>query len=356
MKRILVVFLLILFCGRDVMSSQTPSQADAEVALFLKYLLALQRQLGIPGVSAAVLKNERIVWEGGFGFQDVERRIPATANTPYPIASLTKTFASVILLQCVERGTLDLNTPINRYTNIIPESAATIRHVLSHTSQAAPGQRFQYDGNRYAALTPVVEACANAPLRQILAREVLDRAAMQDSAPGHDLESPDLATATLFDPTTLARYQQVLARIAKPYVVDSRGRAKPSVFPPKGINAAAGLVSTVHDLALYDLALSSHLFLHAETQELAWTPGVTNAGEPIPYGLGWFVQDIDGERVIWHYGLWENSFSSLIVKVPARGLTLIILANSDGLSAKFPLSEGDTLVSPFASAFLRIVR
>src|SRR5262245_4249415 len=117
MRRILVVFLVVLVCGRDVMSSQTADQ----VALFEKYLLALQRQLGIPGLSAAILKDERIVWEGGFGFQDVERRIPATANTPYHIASLTKTFASVLLLQCLERGTLDLNTPINRYTHIIHE-------------------------------------------------------------------------------------------------------------------------------------------------------------------------------------------------------------------------------------------
>ena len=280
MRRILVVFLLVLVCGQDVMWSQT----DDQVALFLKYVVALQRQLGIPGLSAAVLKDERILWEGGSGFQDVERRVPATANTPYRIASLTKTFASVLLLQCLERGTLDMDTPINRYTNLIPEPAATIRHVLSHTSHTVPGQTFQYDGNRYAALTPVVEACANAPFRQVLSREILDRAAMQNSAPGQDLESPDSATVALFDPTTLARYQQVLARIAKPYMVDSRGRAKPSAFPPKGINAAAGLVSTVHDLALYDLALSSHLFLQAETQALAWTPGVTNGGQPIPYG------------------------------------------------------------------------
>src|SRR6185436_18010929 len=84
------------------------------------------------------------------------------------------------------------------------------------------------------------------------------------------------------------------------------------------------------------------------------TAGVTTAGERIPYGLGWFVQDIEGERVVWHYGLWGDSFSSLILKVPARGLTVVLIANSDGLSAKFPLAAGDVMVSPFAAAFLRI--
>jgi hypothetical protein len=58
---------------------------------------------------------------------------------------------------------------------------------------------------------------------------------------------------------------------------------------------------------------------------------------------------------VWHYGLWP-SFSSLIVKRPDRGATLILLANSDGLNARFPMAEGDVRVSPFARAFLSRVR
>jgi CubicO group peptidase (beta-lactamase class C family) len=323
-----------------------------EVTLFQKYLEALRHQLKIPGLSAAVLKDERIIWEGGFGFQDVEQRIPATADTPYPIASITKTFTSDLLLRCVERGALDLDTPIARYTTAIPESGATVRHVLTHTSEGTPGGMFRYNGDRYATLTAVVEACSGSSIRELF-RDMLDRATMQDSVPGHDLEA-NVDAASLFDDVTLRRYRQTLARIAKPYKVDSRGRVVRSPYPPKGINASAGLVSTAHDLALYDLSLSSHLFISSATQEAAWTVGTTTAGELIPYGLGWFVEDIERERVVWHYGLWGDSFSSLILKVPARGLTVVLLANSDGLSAKFPLAAGDAMVSPFAATFLRI--
>ena len=72
----------------------------------------------------------------------------------------------------------------------------------------------------------------------------------------------------------------------------------------------------------------------------------------LPYGLGWFVQMYGTTKVIWHYGLWPQ-FSALYVKVPDRNLTLLLLANSDGLSNS-PLADGDVTVSPFARAFLGI--
>src|SRR5262245_60808653 len=84
----------------------TQSSIDEQTALFGRYLEALRRLLSIPGVSAVIVKDERVVWEGGLGQQDVENHVAAAVDTPYPIASLTKTFTSVLLLRCVERGTL----------------------------------------------------------------------------------------------------------------------------------------------------------------------------------------------------------------------------------------------------------
>jgi hypothetical protein len=60
-------------------------------------------------------------------------------------------------------------------------------------------------------------------------------------------------------------------------------------------------------------------------------------------------------RAVWHYGQWPT-FSSLILKLPDRGLTLVLLANSDGLSGRFPLAVGDVAVSPFARAFIEAAR
>ena len=61
----------------------------------------------------------------------------------------------------------------------------------------------------------------------------------------------------------------------------------------------------------------------------------------LPVGLGWFVQPVEGQRVVWHFGVVPDAYSSLIVKIPDRDVTLILLANSDGLVAPYQLPLGD---------------
>ena len=61
-----------------------------------------------------------------------------------------------------------------------------------------------------------------------------------------------------------------------------------------------------------------------------------------------------GERVVWQFGVSDNTSSSMIITVPARGLTLILLANSQGLARPFSLAAGDVMVSPFARLFLQV--
>jgi hypothetical protein len=67
--------------------------------------------------------------------------------------------------------------------------------------------------------------------------------------------------------------------------------------------------------------------------------------------LGWFSTEYKGVRVIWHYGYWIAN-SSLVIKVPSRGLTYVVLSNSDQLSAPYPLGSGNLETSPWATAFL----
>ena len=62
-----------------------------------------------------------------------------------------------------------------------------------------------------------------------------------------------------------------------------------------------------------------------------WTAGRSPSGAALPYGLGWFVEEHQGEQLLWHTGLWEGQYSALYLKVPARKLTLILLANSDDI-------------------------
>jgi CubicO group peptidase (beta-lactamase class C family) len=330
-----------------------PTQdVDANAALFERYAEALRRVAHVPGISGVILREGRPVWQRGFGFANMDARVPATPDTLYDIASLTKTFTSTLLLQCVERGTLSLGEPIARYSAAIPEPGATVRHVLTHTSQGAPGAAYRYDGNRFAALTSVVDACQARPFRQALATSILDRAAMTDSVPGHDLEQPTPSLAALFDAPTFERYQSSAKRLALPYQSAVNGVTRAD-YPPRGISASAGLLSSVVDLAKYDAAIDANVFISHASQELAWTNAVSTTGQALPYGLGWFIQREREVPLIWHYGQWPQ-YSALYLKVPDRHLTLILLGNSGGLSEAFPMADGDVMASPFAKAFVRI--
>jgi CubicO group peptidase (beta-lactamase class C family) len=318
------------------------------------YLESLRLQANIPGMSAALVQDGEVIWERGFGFQNQETRLRATPDTPFPIADLSQTIAAVLVLQCAEQRRLEIDDPMRRYAPEFPDQTATVRQVLSHSAAAPVGENFHYDPERYAQLTPVVESCIPQPYRKSVAVSVLERLAMKDSVPGRDLTGPNALQERLFATEVLERYKKVLDRVAVPYRVEKRGRLVRSDVSPEGINAATGLVSTVRDLARFDAALDDTILLKEETKAVAWTNMPSPQRGQLPTGLGWFVQSYRGEPVVWHFGLVANAYSSLIVKLPNRRLTFILLANSDGLSAPFQLDAGDVTRSLFAMLFLRL--
>jgi CubicO group peptidase (beta-lactamase class C family) len=116
-------------------------------------------------------------------------------------------------------------------------------------------------------------------------------------------------------------------------------------------STAAGLTASARDYAAFSMAMDRDVFLKPNTKALAWTPATSPSGEVFPYGLGWFTTDYKGVRVIWHYGYWTAS-STLVIKVPSQNLTFVLLANTDGLSAPYPLGAGKLDASPWARAFL----
>ena len=83
----------------------------------------------------------------------------------------------------------------------------------------------------------------------------------------------------------LDRYKAVLLRPAEPYSYYGSGQTVYATYPPRDyVGASAGILSTVRDLAMYDIAIDRHVFLKRERQERAWTPFTSNTGERLPYG------------------------------------------------------------------------
>lgn len=351
MKRLLHVAAAVA-CAVLLLSGQGAGQG-LPFALFERYLEALRLQSGIPGMSAGIFKDGRIEWERGFGHQNLDGAVPATPDTPYPVGGLTQITSAVLLGLCSERGTLSIDDPIRRWVSDFPVPNATVRTVLAHADGGPASATFEYDPARYAALTTVAQECSHTPFRAVLASDILDRLGMSRSVPGADLADPANSARELFDAADLRRYQDVLADMAVPYRVDRSLRATRSDQRPRGLDAAAGLVSTVRDLARLDAAIEHGVLIHQDTLSIAWTPA-RFGGDVLPTGLGWFVQTHQGNRLIWQFSHEPDRYSAIILKLPARQLTLVLLANSDGLNTGADLERGDITRSPFVKIFLRL--
>lgn len=372
---VLITFVLLVIWGQAVVLAYSE-----RIQTFEQKIESLREELNIPGISVAILQGEEIILEKGFGYADVENKMPATENTPYHIASLTKPFAAAIIMQLVEENKLNLDSemkdvlkdialpplplddrPHQGYASACDRmielqndnsypiafllhdfncntEQITVRHHLTHTSQGIPGEKYQYNGLLYAFLTFVVEAASGENLKEQLVKKIIEPLEMTGTFPGNS----DNANI------------QVLKDCAKPYQVDKEGSPVLSNFDyaEGAIYASAGMISTVLDLAKFDIAMDQNLLVSGESKEEMFTSTLSNSGQPLPYGLGWFVQVYEGIKLIWHYGYEPGAYSSLILKIPEEETTLILLANSDGASASFGLGEGNVLNSPFAAEFI----
>lgn len=331
---------------------------DAQLRAFAAEVDSLRVANHIPGLSIAVVRDGRVVLARGFGFANLEARTPATEHTAYPIASVTKPVAGVTAMRLVERGVLDLDRPMARYENWAEFCAeardegppiffrdydcspdVTLRHVLSMQMNGRAGERFWYNPISFSwASRPMMQVTGRA-FSDLVADEVFGPAGMTESARTH---------------RNLPLRADVAARVAPPYHVDSAGAfVRSADLEPQGDGAAGGVISTVADMARFDVALDEGRLLSEASKAEMWRPGRSPSGAALPYGIGWFVKEMDGRRLVWHTGWWEQAYSAMYLKLPDERLTLILLANSEGLWWGNPLDGATVERSPFAAAFLR---
>ena len=332
-----------------------PDSTDADLQRIGRLELQLDKlrnRLEIPGFSAAVLKDQEVLWARGFGCADIATGVPATPNTPYHLASLTKPIAATVLLQLVEEGLVDLSDPVTEYGFDVPNDKGPVRveHLLSHTSQGEPGRRYHYCGDCFGRIDDVMAAATMKEFRQLVIERVIEPLELSSTMPA---PSGGQVGVNIYNAGQSTRFQDVWDRLATPYDL-VRGYGNVVDHYATYFGSAAGLIASVLDYARFDIAIDRHELIEAETQAIAWTPYRSNDGRELPYGYGWFIQERDGRTYYWHYGYWHST-STLYLKIPERGLTFLLFANSDRLSSPFWLGIDENVRrSPAARAFLDI--
>ncbi|MEO8202205.1 MAG: serine hydrolase domain-containing protein, partial [Gemmatimonadota bacterium] len=279
----------------------------------------------------------------------------------YNIASVSKPISAVVAMRLVELGKLDLDRPMNGFAGFrefcleargeggiffgdydCESPGLTLRRVMSMRSNGVPGSHFLYNPPAYSWTSRPMAEVAGAAFSSLVAQYVFAPAGMSRSARIN---------------RRLPLRPELAADLATPYHVDSLGRwAESPPPPPQGDGAAGGVISNVLDLARFDIALDQGKLLRPESRKEMWTPSRGAADTVFPYGLGWFVRTVNGQQLIWHTGLWEGAYSALYMKVPERGVSLILLANSDGLQYPTALTAASIENSPFAMMFLQSLK
>jgi len=342
-----LVMMLLSGCAAPVVSPVENVGDASSWDRFEAELESVRQLMKIPGLSAAVVMDQKLVWAKGFGYADLENRIEVTPDTPFPLASVTKTVAAVLIMQLVQEGAISLDDPISKY-GIELESDGTIlvRHLLMHASTGVPGTIYAYDGDRYAYLSQVAERATGKTFGELVQERILDPLGMTNTW----MEYPQCAIELGKTPYPVDfNFNNV--KTAKPYQLDNSFEIIPGINKNRGFSAAAGLISTVEDLAKFDVALDQNVLLDQGTKENMLAPAISIYPDrpDLAHGLGWFSQDFMGVRLNSHAGCDPPTISANIIKAPEQNLTFIILANTDQLNVPWP--HGDISYHTMALAF-----
>jgi len=361
---------LLLFPSLAISQSiSQPVETEQQFKAFSTELDSLREANHIPGLAAAVVKDQELAWSKGYGSSHFDTGDGAsfkevTPETPFWIASVTKTFLGLLFLQLEEQGEINLDDHINDMPgwdnfcgwlanseivfgrNLHCDKPITIRNVLNHTVNGEPGTEFMYNPIMYSRLSRYIEYVYGNPISAAEGRHNTMAQLVQENILG----------PAGMDRTMSGMWQREKALVffdmAQGFEYTEGGYTRKKHIE-RHFAGGAGIVSTANDLAKYDIALDKGKLASDSTMKKLFSPAIAPDGTALPYAFGWYVQEYKGEKLIWHSGWDEKAgFSALYLKVPERNLTLIILANSEGMWWGNPLDKAVVEGSIFARTFL----
>jgi CubicO group peptidase (beta-lactamase class C family) len=329
---------------RDRAKQQTATIAPATLDSLRAHIRRVMDSTKTPSIAVAVAKGGRIIWEEGFGFADVEHRIPATPTTLYSMASISKPITATGVMKLVEQGKIDLDRPANDYLGAAkitglagPASGATVRRVMSHTAGLPLHYRFFYAGgavtrpsmdeaiSRYAIVVYPPGAVYN---YSNLGYGVLEEIIAKVSGKPYETFMQDEVFKPLGMTTTTIGTGAGIANSAVRYTADG----KPIAFYDFDHRAASAVYTSAHELVRFGMFhLKDHLAdqrpilkdATLDAMQHRETPGDTASG----YGLGWAIDNEQGTRVVSHTGGMPGVATSLEL-YPQQNMAIVALGNA----------------------------
>lgn len=346
MKRLSFFFLSLLLYISTATASPLANRLDSLMNLFH----------GHNNFSGAVLvaQNGEVRYSKGFGFASMEHGVPNTPETRFRIASISKQFTSMLVMQLVSEGAMKLEAPIRAYIPDYPApqgDIVTIHHLLSHTSGFPhyagipdffplygrkkfshrefvelfwdldllfePGTDYSYSSFGYYLLGYILEVVSGKPFPDLLGERILEPLGMTE--------------------TGIVDHREVLSNKANGYDFRLDGFAMAEFRDLSTALATGDMYTTPLDMVKWDQALREHRLLEKRHQDRIFTPNISG------YGYGWNVgyRPLAGGDSLWfaqHTG-GTNGFTSIATRLPHDGYYVLVFCNTRPGEIR-PIEEG----------------
>ena len=301
----------------------------------------LMKDADIPGLSAALIRNGKLVWHKNFGVANAETNEPVTDETIFEAASLTKIVTAYAALQLVDQGKLDLDKPLNQYLGNNYDAGddqrinlITARHVLSHSSgfpnwrpqgsptlpiRFTPGEKFSYSGEGFVYLSKVIEHITSMKFDEYIKKNVFDPLQMSHSS---------------F--SWLDSYKKLHV-----YRHDGFGK-KTSRSEEPGYNAAASLRTTAEDYANFVIAVLKGKGLKKTTWQQMLSSQIIVDKEKAPqvsWGLGLGLETSAVGKTFWHWGDQGDSKCYVTAFIEPQDAIVYFTNSRNGLSITHTILE-----------------
>lgn len=321
---------------------------------------AVMAEHAIPGMSVAVLVDGAVVWSEGFGYANLEHRVPVTPLTRLRIGSVSKPVTAAALGKLVEQGRLDLDAPVQRYVPSFPEKRwpITTRQLAGHLAGIRhyrgdeflsrdryetvlegleifkddsllfqPGTDYAYSSYGWNLISAVIEGAAGEPFLAYMRREVFDPLRLRSIVAEHT--------------------DSIIAHRASYYERDrATGRILNAPYVDNSYKwAGGGFISNTEDLVRFGWAHLDGSFLRPATVEALFTSQRTTSGKVTNYGIGWSSgTDSAGRRWVGHTGGSVGARAVLLV-YPDQRVVVAALANLG--TAPMSPEFAERLAAPF---------